>query len=645
MNFEEKIELTKQNIRTAIEDYWKHNSYNVDEIKNNISEDFIDTLAKDAYYGKQNLRIMLRKSPAWNEELDAIVMNGNTTHEPDYNRIYRMAVRIVEPALEKAEEAGDKDRFDDIYEALNIFSYNSVVLHPSQIARDAMERIAPHAYVPGKKMSRVFKAFCVALGIADETPNSQFQRDFAKIADEMSSRKISFKLFLSINPAHFITMSNPKCDDRGSCLTSCHSFNSDEYDYNNGCTGYARDDVTMIAFTVSDPDNSETLNNRKTTRQLFMYEPNNGVLLQSRMYNTSGGTHGAQAESELYRDLVQRQIALCEEASNNWVKCNYYNNKFNLTLYPHDDFGGYADWDYEEFNPILSIRKDHLEDFHPFIIGAPGLCIACGEETCNSDGLLCEECKEKHSNTFVCDCCGERFPADEAMSAYDEDGNSVSVCEDCLSSEYSFCEDCECYYPVDNIHRVHDENGNDRYVCEDCCDRNYEQCDECLEWFQRTYSAHDRYGNDCDVCQNCLENNYSVCDECDETFHYEYMSTVYEEDGEEGFVCHDCRDDEYTKCQDCGQYHHKDFMCEAYDRNGEKRIVCQECLDTHYTECEECGGHYENDCIIDGLCPICQTYHENDEEENNDTIIDISNTTTVNINLINTINDNTKEVA
>ena len=300
MNIHDKIELTNRNIHTAINDYWKHTCLGT-EIRDDISDDFINALAYDSCYAKQDLRNMLRKSPAWNEELDAVIINGTTTHDPDYNRIYRMAIRIVEPALNKTQEE-DINKFNDIFIALNIFSSNAT---PSPEAIEAINRIAPRAYAPGKKLSRIFKSFCVSLGIADESPNSDFQRDFAQIADEMSSKKIPFKLYLSINPAHFITMSNPKNDNRGSCLTSCHSFNSGEYEYNNGCTGYARDSVTMIAFTASDPTNPETLNNRKTTRQLFMYQPGNGLLLQSRMYNTSGGTHGAQTESILYRDLVR----------------------------------------------------------------------------------------------------------------------------------------------------------------------------------------------------------------------------------------------------------------------------------------------------------------------------------------------------
>ena len=64
----------------------------------------------------------------------------------------------------------------------------------------------------------------------------------------------------------FLTMSNPKGDKRGCTLTSCHSLNSTEYGYNNGCSGYARDNYSIITFVAADPNNPETLNNRKTMR-------------------------------------------------------------------------------------------------------------------------------------------------------------------------------------------------------------------------------------------------------------------------------------------------------------------------------------------------------------------------------------------
>ena len=61
----------------------------------------------------------------------------------------------------------------------------------------------------------------------------KFSYLYAQIADEMTSHKINFKLFVSLNPTPFITMSNPKHDEHGDTLTSCNSFNSTEYCCNN----------------------------------------------------------------------------------------------------------------------------------------------------------------------------------------------------------------------------------------------------------------------------------------------------------------------------------------------------------------------------------------------------------------------------
>ncbi len=152
--------------------------------------------------------------------------------------------------------------------------------------------------------------------------HSELQSALKQLADNRR-KKIDFKLYVSLNPAHFITMSNPKDDKRGDTLTSCHSFNSTSYSYNNGCSGYARDEYTFITFVAADPSNPETLNNRKTMRQIFAYKPGNGLLLQSRLYNTSGGTYGAQEDSKLYRDLVQREISDLEGAPNLWQTYGY----------------------------------------------------------------------------------------------------------------------------------------------------------------------------------------------------------------------------------------------------------------------------------------------------------------------------------
>lgn len=78
MNMDKKIAMARENIREAIADYNRH----IDE--NIVIQDYAaEVLARDSTEAKQELRELFRKSPSWDEELDAIVLNGNRTHEPD----------------------------------------------------------------------------------------------------------------------------------------------------------------------------------------------------------------------------------------------------------------------------------------------------------------------------------------------------------------------------------------------------------------------------------------------------------------------------------------------------------------------------------------------------------------------------------
>ncbi|MBQ9631372.1 MAG: hypothetical protein IJV04_00425 [Lachnospiraceae bacterium] len=302
---QELIDKLRTDIWQAIEDYGRYS--NQTAVLDDVSDDFVDQLACDAAYAKDKLRTLFRTSPCWDENLQALVINGTRTHDPDIDLIGRLGRDILMPAYNEGKiNLNQLDWIVSFFQDLN---------HDNPGYVEAIDIVAPKAYAKGKKRSRIFKAICQQLGIADETAGSEFQRLYAQFADELTSRKLGFKLFVSIHPAHFITMSNPKGDSRGSTLTSCHSFNSTDYQYNNGCSGYARDETSIIAFTVSDPKDPELFNNRKTTRQIYAYEPGNGVLLQSRFYNTSGGTRGAQEDSQLYRDLIERERSRCSKTS------------------------------------------------------------------------------------------------------------------------------------------------------------------------------------------------------------------------------------------------------------------------------------------------------------------------------------------
>ncbi|MCR5440343.1 MAG: hypothetical protein K6F01_13055 [Selenomonas sp.] len=434
MKLEDKVKMAEKNIWQALDDYRTHTRLTA--VLDDVSKAFVKRLAKDNTYAKKELRKLFRKSPVWNEELDAMVINGTRTHNPDYGRVLHLAEEILRPARRKMTVT--ENTLLDL--ALRFFGYPEEEQQP---AVDAMNKLVPKAFALNKKPSRIFRSLCEGLGVVDKSAGSDFQRLYAQFADELSSRKLDFKLYVSLNPAHFITISNPKGDDRGDTLTSCHSFNSTSYRYNNGCSGYARDQYSFIVFVAADPEKPETLNNRKTMRQIFGYMPGNGVLLQSRLYNTSGGTYGAQEDMKLYRDLVQREISELEGTVNLWQTYTYYNNS-HYVIGTGEGFGGYADWFYADFDTKISIRSDHAEDYQGFKLGTYGLCIECGKEI--SANLYCSDCYDADDDADeMCDECEEYF--ETTYSVYDENGDSIRVCAACRNQYYAYCHDCGEYHP------------------------------------------------------------------------------------------------------------------------------------------------------------------------------------------------------
>ncbi|SEH23149.1 hypothetical protein [Selenomonas sp. KH1T6] len=483
MDIKAKIEMNKKNIWQAVEDYKKHTREK--DVLDDISEKFVSRLAKDNAYAKRELRTLFRMSPVWDESLDALVINGTRTHNPDYARVQQLAEDILFPA----QQIMNLEDVELLNCAIRFFTHPKENPEP---AIEAMEKIAPKAYAPRKKRSRIFHALCDALGVADNRAGSNFQRLYAQFADEISSRKIDFKLYVSLNPAHFLTMSNPKVDMRGDTLTSCHSLNSTSYSYNNGCSGYARDNYTFIAFVAAEPAISETLNNRKTARQIFAYKPGNGLLLQSRLYNTEGGTCGAQADSRLYRDLIQRELSDLEGAPNIWKTYTYVNNS-KCSIGAGTGFGGYTDWLYKEFNAKLSIRIDHEENYESFNIGTYGLCIQCGEEI--DKWLYCYDCNdsfyEEDEDEDRCEACGDYFSS--TYLVIDSHGHETYVCAGCRDRLYAYCDECHVYYPKADVVEVAEEIR----ICPSCLERHYAKCPDCGKYFLKEELKDGR-------CVDCL---------------------------------------------------------------------------------------------------------------------------------------------
>lgn len=380
---EKIIRQAEKNIEQAIADYKRHT--HSAEILNDVTDKFIKRLAKDSSYAKQGLRELFSQEATWIPELDAFTLDGTKLSKMDHTRVLNLTHKL----LRNKVETSSIDTARKILAAVYYFNYPNEDSPLRDASISAINELVPKAYTQGKKPSYVLRDFCTALGIANEKEDSESQKLYTQLFDELSENETEFKLFVSINPAHFLTMSNPKGDVRGESMISCHSLNSTEYDYNNGCTGLARDETSFIVFTVDDPDNAESLNNRKTSSQIFAYKPGNGVLLQSKMYDTSDDTLGITGESKIYLDMIQKEIARLEKAPNVWETGRSTSPEYFRLIETDKDFGGYRDWNYRRNECTISVREDHKDDHKPIPIGKSGLCLHCGEEI--SYGLFCKD--------------------------------------------------------------------------------------------------------------------------------------------------------------------------------------------------------------------------------------------------------------
>lgn len=525
---ESKEEQLERQIKEALSAYYRYaeGGDRLNEIKN-VSDEFVERLAKDAAENKESLRVMMRKSPAWDEGLDAWVINGNRTHEPDYEKIETWIRELFWPIMHKKLGHAFDFILSDSWWAILMFFSSNFEKKKARVV-ESLNSIDKKIYAEGKKKSKVLRALLVHYGLWDDTAGSDCQKYFALIADELNARKINYKLYVSINPAHILTMSNPYCDSRGAMMVSCHSLNS-EYKYKNGCIGYARDCISFIVFTVKDDEDMDNLYTRKTSRQMFFYKPESGVLLQSRMYKTMGsngasygGVNGYDELSTEYRHLIQKEIAYCEGVPNLWEKPRkYVDNELNIKFNSHYGFGGYEDWIHRDFSPILSVRKDWDKEKTSFVIGDYGLCFSCGDK-CN-ESILCDDCDSENR----CDDCEEHYNRDDLFTVYDYYGNERRVCGSCLDDTYRQCIECEAFYDMDDMTWL--ENCGE-YVCRDCRDRYYTRCDECGQYVGNSdiESAIDSDGFSIDICEDCCNDNYHWDDDR-ETF----VSDEFKEDDEE----------------------------------------------------------------------------------------------------------------
>ena len=500
---QDEKKFLKDEIKAALNAYSARTSFNLQ-----YDAPFINRLVDEFIKNKKWLVDLLKKAPSkeeakekglnfwWDPELYGVWVEAIHV-EPDWAKVYQRITDLI--PLEKLNE--------EILIACHFFTAQT--FDKTEFIA-ALNRVAPGAYAPGKKPSRILKALYSALGIVNDAAGSQFQKEFAAIADMIRPEGLTENILISVNPAHMLTMSNPKLRrDKAPFMVSCHSLDS-SYDYKNGCVGYARDGSSFLLLKAASEHDKEAYYVSKTMRQLYAYD--GYYLLQSRLYNTNsgrdggyGGTEGEQAVNVVYRQIVQKVLTYCEDVANLWKTIRIAEDgQYDDYIAVNGDFEGYHDWEHAYFDCRLCIiqSKDIPENHYLRIGGAP-MCFQCGDDYIGTDStdLLCENCSEEYS---TCVDCGERFRANELNEVY-RNGWILYVCSDCLGNHYTWCEQCEEYYYYGEVTEVQGV-----YLCDDCRDRNCTQCEVCDEYYfddsddmYQVWHSPRFYTR---MCQSCLDN-------------------------------------------------------------------------------------------------------------------------------------------
>lgn len=452
------VDSIERQVAQAMEAYFSDKADN-QFILENMQEGFPLYMANMAEEKKASLRSIFSRHPQWVDKLQAVV-------------IPRVKAEISKDELE-----------DDIFEVLDnlcrmfkesikcpiasaLTKFFVQLLFPEKMDKELFEMVRgafPKGGVhSGRKPSRIARGIFGDMTPIDRFNPKDFEKKFAILADLLAHKgEKEETVFISINPAHILTAFNPKVGGEG-MLTSCHSLNNLEHVYSAGPSGYVNDEVTFVIFTVKDPRNIDSTFCRKTHRMMGHYS--NGRLITSRLYSSCGGVDETNALSDALRRVAQEVIAVGLDVDNIWTEEAYNHQSCSEedVVYCDRDFGGYCDWQYPQFLPVLSKLEGHVGP--TFTIGGVGTCIiTCGS---NFEYSVCE----RYMSRKACAYCGHEYTESDMFSYGGE-----YYCPECTAREFPECPRCGGRHPHDTF--IKDENGEN--ICEGCYSDTHSECAEC----------------------------------------------------------------------------------------------------------------------------------------------------------------------
>lgn len=316
----------------------------------------------------------------------------------------------------------------------------------------------------GAKFSRALRNFFDLRGEDKDEQEMRLKglQDLYSTFRQNFSSKSKGKLFLSIHPLDYITMS-----DNNHNWSSCHNFS--EGDYRIGNLNYMADKTTLVAYFCTDDNFDEELYilpntkwNSKRWRVLVHLEEIDGklVIIYNRQY---------PFKSDVLIQELDKLLVKTYKTSAPSTFMEYGDSRLgNKILYQT----GYDTCHYVDIgmgNSYVRIANEYLEDkalIHRMTIGEPVYCIECGEHITH------------RGHSGYCDHCTDEW----------------------------YCEDCDGFYSGGDMIYIESE---DRYVCYDCYENFYAECPECGDLCGSSNMQYLEFLEK-DVCINCLEKIQSL---------------------------------------------------------------------------------------------------------------------------------------
>jgi Prokaryotic dksA/traR C4-type zinc finger. len=561
---------------------------------------------------KERLRKLLSVSPVWNEDSLALIWNIEV---PDCQE--KEAAREIFNAMMDQFRREYREDFDHCVR----FGFDQFL----EIEDNREFKAFGYKIAAGMRPARALRRYFETLGV---TRIQNFEKLFAQLADQLSDRKLVRKIVLSIHPLDYLRMSY------GVSWKSCHHV-KEHGCFSGGTLSYMMDSTSMVC-TLLEPGDSDipTYQQPKINRMMFFLNEK-GDILQSRLYPQ---TRIPELEEILAKEVTAKlkEVLKIEDAYKAVIsdqECDRY--VWSIGNHYHD---------YACYNFGQNIWSRH-ETPNRFVIGAPGVCVTCGDVSSQHGSLSCGCGFRFNSGVrqevyYICPNSGEKFYNKELATLNPADGkyylekyicpecgcihfdkNEVycpdcrkdhemtccgcsskdiyvvfhgkAYCEKCAALELAYCEVCGKLEYRKNLHEV-----DDQLVCDDCIGNmdGMFYCEDCGEWHDEEDSYYiEGFGR---ICRNCYEyGNYGYCDDCGRYFRDEDLNYINGRD-----VCDDCRDENYVCCEHCGEW-----ICYEDAIRIDDDCYCPDCAEEHFTRCERCDEYVSDPIEVEGdyFCEDC----------------------------------------